>query len=63
MPNINIKKRRLDSHGVINITRKRSVLEACDVMIVKVNDRLEFTNEFTFALQYFQDTIECYTIP
>jgi len=49
MPNINIEKKRLDSDEVIDISRKSSVLGVCDVMIVKANDRLEFTRHLTAA--------------
>jgi len=59
-----------------NTSRKSSVLEVCDVIIVKVKNRLEFTKHLTaanlfkaekyleysktFPLQYFQCTIERY---
>jgi hypothetical protein len=77
MPNINIKKSRLESHETMNISRKNAVLEVCDTIIVKAKDRLEFTKHLTaanlfkaekyleysitFPLQYYQCTIECYT--
>lgn len=77
MPNINIKKSRLESHETMNISRKNAVLEVCDTIIVKAKDRLEFTKHLTaanlfkaekyleysktFPFQYFQCTTGCYT--
>jgi len=50
MPNINIKKSRLESHETMNIlSRKNAVLEVCDTIIVKAKDRLEFTKHLTAA--------------
>lgn len=76
MPNINIKKSRLESHETMNISRKNTVLEVCDTIIVKAKDFLEFTKHLTaanlfkaekyleysetFPFQYFQCTTECY---
>lgn len=76
MFNLNTKKRRLESDENIHISRKSSVLEVCDIIIVKSKERLDFTKHLTaanlfkaekyleysktFPFQYFQCTIECY---
>jgi hypothetical protein len=75
MPNINNRKQCLQTDEDINIFRKSSMLEVCDILIIKPKDLSKFTEHLTatnlfkaekhgeyskkFPLQYFEFRINC----